>query len=90
MIHDIISDIVKKRRQSQEEIVKQAFLAHFGFQLEEAHYPDLSRVIKAGSSVQRFCYKDECFLLWDESGGLNVENGVDFWRGTLTVEYMFV
>lgn len=91
MIEDIINDVVKKRREGQEEIIKQAFLCHFGFPIDDVlHDGDFSRVITHNSAVQKFCYKNECFLLWDESEGLNVEQGVNFWRGTLNAKYLFV
>ena len=91
MIKDIINDIVKQRQEAQEEIIKKAFLHHFGFPIDKViHEGNFSRVIMQNSAVQRFCYKDECFLLWDESEGLNVEQGVNCWQGTLTAKYLFV
>lgn len=91
MIKDIISETVRKRQQEQERIVKQAFLNHFGFPIDRAlNDGGLSIVLTPTSTVQRFCYKGECFLIWDESEGLNVESGVNYWRGTLTVKYLFV
>ena len=91
MIEEIINDVVKKRRQEQENIVKQAFLHHFKFPIDKIiHDGDLSIVISPQSAIQKFCYKNECFLLWDESDGFNVETGVNFWRGTLTAKYLFV
>lgn len=91
MIEDIITEAVRKRRQGQEEIIKQAFQQHFHFPIDKVlHEGNLSRVIMSNSTVQRFCYKDECFLLWDESEGLNVEQGVNCWQGTLTAKYLFV
>lgn len=91
MIEDIITDVVRKRRQEQENIVKQAFLRHFGFPIDKImHDGDLSIVATPLSTVQRFCYKGECYLIWDETEGLTVEKGVNFWRGTLTAKYLFV
>ena len=91
MIKDIINDIVKQRQEAQEEIIKKAFLHHFGFPIDKVlHEGNLSREIMQNSTVQRFCYKGECFLLWDESDGLNVETGNNLWRGTLTAKYLFV
>lgn len=91
MIEDIIAEAVKKRRQGQEEIIKQAFQRHFHFPIDKVlHEGNFSRVIMSNSTVQRFCYKGECFLLWDESEGFNVETGINYWRGTLTAKYLFV
>lgn len=91
MIDEIITEVVKKRQQEQEEIIKQAFLRHFHFPIDKVlHEGNLSRVIMQNSTVQKFCYKDECFLLWDESDGFNVETGVNYLRGTLTAKYLFV
>ena len=91
MIKDIINDVVRKRRQEQDKIIRQAFQHHFGFPIDKVlHDGGFTRVCVMGSMVERFCYKDECFLLWDESEGLNVEQGVNFWRGTLTAKYLFV
>lgn len=91
MIEDIIAEAVKKRRQEQDEIIKQAFQQHFHFPIDKVlHEGNLSRVIMQNSTVQRFCYKGECFLLWDESEGFNVETGINYWRGTLTAKYLFV
>lgn len=91
MIDEIITEFVKKRQQEQEEIIKQAFLRHFGFPIDKV-IPDgeFTRVRTANSIVERFCYKNECFLLWDESDGFVVEEGVNYWRGILTVKYLFV
>lgn len=91
MIDEIITEVVKKRRQEQEEIIKQAFFRHFHFSIDKVlHEGNLSRVIMQNSTVQRFCYKGECFLLWDESEALNTEFGVNFCRVTLTSKYLFV
>lgn len=91
MIEEIISDAVKRRRQGQEEIIKQAFLRHFGFPIDKViHDGELTRVRTANSMVERFCYKNECFLLWDESDGFVVEEGVNYWCGILTAKYLFV
>ena len=91
MIKEVISDIVEQRKRGQEEIVRQAFLHHFGFPIEQVlHDGDLTIETYQLSTVQRFCYKRECFLIWDESEGLDVEKGVNFWRGTLTAKYLFV
>lgn len=91
MIEDIIAEVVKKRQQEQEEIIKQAFLHHFHFPIDKVlHEGNLCRKIMLNSTVQRFCYKGECFLLWDESEGFNVETGINYWRGTLTAKYLFV
>ena len=91
MIKDIINDVVVQRRQAQDEIIKQAFLRHFEFPIDTIlDDGELSRVVTNNSRVERFCYKGECFLLWDESDGLDVEQGINFWRGTLTAKYLFV
>ena len=91
MIEDIITEAVRKRQQAQEEIIKQAFKRHFGFQIDDVlRDGEFSRVVTCNSRVERFCYKGECFLLWDESDGLDVEQGINFWRGTLTAKYLFV
>lgn len=91
MIKDIINDIVKQRQEAQEEIIKKAFQHHFGFPIDKVlHEGNFSREIMFKSTVQRFCYNGECFLLWDESEGLNVENGTNCWSGTLTAKYLFV
>lgn len=91
MIEEIISDVVKKRQQEQEEIIKQAFLLHFGFPIDKViHDGNFTRVRTANSMAERFCYKNECFLIWDESGALNIESGVNFWQATLTSKYLFV
>lgn len=91
MIDEIITEVVKKRLQEQEEIIKQAFLRHFGFPIDKViHDGGFTRVRTANSMVERFCYKNECFLLWDESDGFVVEEGVNYWRGILTAKYLFV
>ncbi len=91
MIEDIITEAARKRQQCQDEIIKQAFQQHFHFPIDEVlHDGNLSRVIMQNSTVQRFCYKGECFLLWDESEGFNVETGINYWRGILTAKYLFV
>ena len=91
MIEDIITDVVRKRQQEQENIVKQAFLRHFGFPIEQViHDGELTIEVKQIATVQRFCYKGECYLIWDETEGLTIEKGVNFWRGTLTAKYLFV
>lgn len=48
------------------------------------------RIIRSNSTVQEFRYKGEGFLLWDESDGLNVETGINYWRGTLTAKYLMI
>lgn len=91
MIDDIISNVVAKRLEEQERLIKEAFLHHFGFPIDKViPNGEFTRVRTANSMVERFCYKNECFLLWDESDGFVVEEGVNCWRGTLTAKYLFV
>ena len=91
MFDDIISKLVEERRKGQETIIKQAFLAHFGFPIDTVlHSGDLDIAIRQGSNVQQFRYKGECYLLWDESEGLDIREGVNCWNATLTVKYLFV
>ena len=91
MFDDIISKLIEERRQEQEKIIKQAFLAHFGFPIDTVlHSGDLDIAIRQGSNVQQFRYKGECYLLWDESEGLNKAAGVNYCDITLTVKYLFV
>ena len=91
MINDIISEVVAKQQAEQERLIKEAFLRHFGFPIDEVHDKSkLDRVIVQGNPVQRFRYRGETFFLWDESDGFNVETGTNFCRGTLTAKYLFV
>ena len=91
MLRDITNDIVRQRREEQERIIKQAFQKHFHFPFEEVEdMSSFERIIRSNSTVQEFRYKGEGFLLWDESEGLNVETGINYWRGTLTAKYLMI
>lgn len=84
-----ISEAIRKLIQTQEEIIRQAFLNHFGFPIDNVlHDGDLTIVIKQNSAIKRFCYKNECYLIWDESDGLKIEDGVNYSRFTLTAKYL--
>ena len=91
MIEDIITEAVRKRQQGQEEIIKQAFLHHFHFPIDKVlHEGNFSREIMLNSTVQRFCYKGEGFLLYDEDNEFKVESGEDTWTAVMTSKYRMI
>ena len=91
MIDDMIGNVVAKRREEQERLIKEAFLHHFGFPIDEVHDKSkLDRVIEQGSPVQRFRYCGQTFFIWDESDGFNVETGTNYCRLILNAKYLFV
>lgn len=67
MIEDIITDIVRRRAQELDKLVREAFQQHFGFPFEDADKSKLERLLIQGDPLQKFCYKGEVFLLYHES-----------------------
>ena len=67
LLSRIILDLVKKRNDEQEKIIKQAFELHFGFPIEKADKSKLYRATVFGSTIEQYRYKEETFLLWDNS-----------------------
>ena len=90
MIGDIIYDVVRERQKEQEQLIKQAFLRHFGFPIEEVKDKHNFECRMNSKFVCEYCYKGEGFLLLDESDGLDIQKGVNYWRGTITAKYLMI
>ena len=90
LLSRIILDLVKKRNDEQEKIIKQAFELHFGFPIEKADKSKLYRATVFGSTIEQYRYKEETFLLWDNSLVPEVTNGVNFTNFSITSKYLMV
>lgn len=87
---EVIFDAVKKQMDEKENIIRQAFELHFGFPIEKADKSKLYRATVFGSTIEQYRYKEETFLLWDNSLVPEVTNGVKFTNFSITSKYLMV
>ena len=90
ILHETISDAVKKHIDEQEKIIRQAFERHFGFPIEQADKSKLYRATEFGSTIEQYRYNEETFLLWDNSLVPEVTSGVNYSNFSITTRYMMV
>ena len=90
ILHETISDAVKKHIDEQEKIIRQAFERHFGFPIEQADKSKLYRDTEFGSTIEQYRYNEETFLLWDNSLVPEVTSGVNYSNFSITTRYMMV
>ena len=90
MIEDIITNIVRRRAQELDKLVKEAFQQHFGFPIDEADKNGLERLVFQREHFQEFRYKGVGFLLYDEDPEFKVESGEDTWEAVMTIKYRMI
>lgn len=90
MNKDIISEVVAKRLAERERLIKEAFLRHFGFPIDEADKNGLERLVFQREHLQEFRYMGEGFLLYDEDSEFKVESGEDRWTAVMTSKYRMI
>ena len=90
MFERIINDLIKQRVQNTEEIIREAFVEHFGFSIDDVRDTDsLEKIVQSGCPISSYTYHGETFLYvkeeeiriksdYDNLGGVIVEFGESY------------
>jgi len=66
-IENIVDDAIAEFSKKQETVIRDAFLHHFGFPLEDVQdKEELEHIIVEGQDVSSFRYHGETFLYWKD------------------------
>lgn len=75
-IEDIVGNAMADSRKKQDSVLRDAFLHHFGFPLEQVQDKEnLEHIVVEGQDVSSFRYRGETFLYWKDE--FDVKETVD-------------
>lgn len=87
-INELLNDAVRKAQQGREEIIKGAFLEHFGVPIETIDdIQNLERIVQHGNPVSSYRYRGETFLFLKEEFDFSFSRGHYRRSFTITVSY---
>lgn len=84
----IQEDLIKKQMSSLDQLLRDAFREHFGFDILDVHDKDeLEHIIVQGDPIESFRYRGETFLYWKRDMDIKCESNKDGVEVTCTTQF---